>query len=109
MIAPTDGPKPIPDSAWIKIADIAVDDFAQWSPDGKTLYFTSRKDGYACLWAERIDAGSHQPVGEAFAVQHFHGRVSFGYGGWALANGRFALALRETTGNIWMMSRPAAR
>jgi hypothetical protein len=46
-------------------------------------------------------------VGEAFAVQHFHGRAAYQHGRWAAA-GRIAVVLNERTGNIWMMSRSAA-
>ena len=108
-IAPVDGPKPVPESAWITIAEARPDDWANWSPDGETLYFTSPRDGYNCLWGQRIEAGSHRPVGEVFAVQHLHGRVSFGHVGWSAAGGRIGLALFEATGNIWMMSRSGAR
>jgi Tol biopolymer transport system component len=108
-VAPLDGPRPIPESAWIKIAEAGLDDWADWSPDGKTLYYTSGRDGYSCLWGQQIDAVSRRPVGEPFAVQHFHGRLSFGHGGWSMAGGRIGLALVEVTGNIWIMSRSGAR
>ena len=109
MIAPIDGPKPVPESAWIKIAEVSIVDWANWSPDGKTLYFTSARDGHTCLWAQRIDAIYHRPVGESFAMQHFHGRAAYQQGGWSAAGGRIAVVLNEETGNIWMMSRPGAR
>jgi Tol biopolymer transport system component len=105
MIAPIDGPKPVPERLWIKIAEGAGEDWANWSPDGKTLYFTSARDGHFCLWGQRIEASSHRPVGEPFAVQHFHGRVSYQQTGWSAAAGRIAIVLVEDTGNIWMMSR----
>ena len=108
-IAPVAGPKPIPESAWITIAETGADDYAIWSPDGKTLYFTTPRDGHSCLWGQRIEAISHQPAGEVFAVQHLHGRLSFGHGGWSLAGDRIGLALVEVFGNIWMMSRADAR
>jgi Tol biopolymer transport system component/DNA-binding winged helix-turn-helix (wHTH) protein len=111
VIAPVDGPKPIPESSWITIAKEGegAEDWAGWSPDGKTLYFTSGTDGHTCLWGQRIDATAHQPVGGAFAVQHLHGRLSYQQGGWSAAGGRIAMVLREDTGNIWMMSRAGAR
>jgi len=109
MIAPADGPKPIPESAWIQIADVRDEDWANWSPDGQTLYFTSARDGHTCLWAQRLDASSHRPVGEAFAVQHLHGRASYQLNGWSAASGRIMVVLNERTANIWMMSRSRAR
>ena len=109
MIAPLDGPKPVPESAWIQIAEERDEDWANWSPDGKTLYFTSARDGHYCLWAQRLDPRSHRPTDEAFAVKHFHGRASYMQNGWSAAAGRIAVVLNERTGNIWMMSRSGAR
>ncbi len=109
MIAPVDGPKPVPESAWIKIAEEGAEDWANWSPDGKMLYFTSARDGHTCLWGQRIAADSHRPEGEAFAVQHLHGRASYQQGGWSAASGRIAMVLDEGTGSIWMMSRSGGR
>jgi Tol biopolymer transport system component/predicted Ser/Thr protein kinase len=110
VIAPVDGPKPVPESAWVTIAEAGSDDYAIWSPDGKTLYFTSPRDGYSCLWGQRIEATSRRPVGNPFAVQHLHGRLSYRHTtGWSAAGGRIALALAEASGNIWTMSRPGAR
>jgi Tol biopolymer transport system component/predicted Ser/Thr protein kinase len=108
-IAPLDGEKPVPESAWIRIAEAGAADWANWSPDGKTLYFTSPRDGHTCLWGQRLEAASHRPVGAVFAVQHFHGNASIQQGGWAAAGGRIVMVLREHTGNIWMMSRSGAR
>jgi Tol biopolymer transport system component/DNA-binding winged helix-turn-helix (wHTH) protein len=104
MIAPIDGPKPVPERAWIKIADEGAEDWANWSPDGTILYFTSARDGHYCLWAQRIDANTRRPEGEAFAVQHLHGRAAYVQHGWSAAGGRVAMVLNEETGNIWMMS-----
>jgi Tol biopolymer transport system component len=108
-IAPVDGSKPGPESAWITITQAGAQDWANWSPDGKTLYFTSSRDGHSCLWGQRLEAGSHRPLGEAFAVQRFHGRVSYQQEGWSAAGGRIALVLHEDIGNIWMISRASAR
>lgn len=109
VIAPFDGPKPIVESAWIKIADEGAEDWVNWSPDGRTLYFTSNRDGHYCLWAQRLDPASHRPAGAAFAVQHFHGRQSYRQGGWSAAGGRIAVVLYEGTSNVWSMSRAHTR
>jgi Tol biopolymer transport system component/DNA-binding winged helix-turn-helix (wHTH) protein len=108
-IAPLDGPKPVPESAWIYIAEAGPNDSSNWSPDGKTLYFISPRDGHRCLWGQRIDPISHHPQGEPFAVQHFHGRLAYRQGEWSAAGGRIVMVLNEDTGNVWMMSREGAR
>ena len=105
-IAPVDRKKPVPESAWIRISEERPEDWINWSPDGKMLYFTSQRDGHRCLWAQRLDAGSHRPVGAPFAVEHLHGHQFYRVGGWPAAGGRIAMVLNESTGNIWMMSRP---
>jgi hypothetical protein len=78
-------------------------------PDGRTLYFTSARDGHYCFWGQRLDAVFHRPEGEAFAVEHLHGRASYAQKGWSAAGGRLAMVLNEGTGSIWMMSRSQAR
>lgn len=108
LIAPLYGPKPIPESAWIPIAEEGPEDWANWSPDAKTLYFTSARDGHSCIWAQRIDPISHRPVGPAFGAQHLHGRATYQQEGWSAAGGRIAMVLAENTGNIWMMSRSSS-
>jgi Tol biopolymer transport system component/DNA-binding winged helix-turn-helix (wHTH) protein len=109
VIAPVDGFRPVPEGSWITIAEVEPDDYANWSPDGTTLYFTSSRDGFNCVWGRRLETGSLQPVGESFVVQHFHGRLYFDHGGWSAAAGRIAIPLAEKTGNLWMMTRSEAR
>jgi Tol biopolymer transport system component len=108
-IAATNGPRPVPESAWIRIAEGTAEDWANWSTDGRTLYFTSPRDGHYCLWAQRIDTLTHRPKGEPYAVQHFHGRMSYQQGGWSAAGGRIAIVLVEDKGNVWMMSPAGER
>jgi len=108
-IAPIKGTELIPEADWIRIAEAGLEDWANWSPDGNTLYFTSSRDGHTCLWGQRLDPETHKPAGDAFAVQHLHARLSYQQGGWSAAGGRIAMVLREDTGNIWMMSAQGAR
>jgi hypothetical protein len=104
VIAPLAGQTPVPESAWIRIAEVDSDDWADWSPDGLTLHFTSSRDGHNCLWAQRLNPVDHRPAGEAFVVLHLHGRLRYQRRvGWSAAAGRIAMVLFEETGNIWMM------
>jgi hypothetical protein len=47
-------------------------DKQRWSPNGNLLYFVSERDGFRCIWAQRLDPGSKRPVGALFAVYHSH-------------------------------------
>jgi hypothetical protein len=62
MIAPIGGPKPVPENEWSKIAEGGAEDRAYWSPDGKTLYFSSTRDGHHCLWGQK-DRRAVAPAG----------------------------------------------
>jgi hypothetical protein len=103
-VAPFQGEARIPESALIPIGEGLM---VYWSPDGTLVYGHSQlRDGYLCLWAQRVDPASKRPVGEPFAIYHSHNaRLS-------LANqsdlnifvGRDKLlfSMGERTGNIWM-------
>jgi Tol biopolymer transport system component len=108
-VAPFSPFRPPPRSEWIRIAHSArAHPNPRWSPDGNMLYFSSEQDGYACIWAERLDPATKHPRGEPFAVQHFHStslkmvEPSF----WdpiALAADRIVLSLQSRSGEIWML------
>ena len=58
---------------WISVTDGgSVDDKPQWSPDGNTIFFTSTRDGFLCVWAQRLEPKTKRTVGQPFPVQHFH-------------------------------------
>ena len=62
---------PIPD--WIAVTDGGFsDDKPQFSPDGNTVYFTSDRDGYLCIWTQRLDPRTKHPMGSPTAYEHFH-------------------------------------
>jgi DNA-binding winged helix-turn-helix (wHTH) protein/Tol biopolymer transport system component len=61
------------EAEWIAVTDGRYsDDKAQFSADGNTLYFTSTRDGYLCIWAQRLDQLTKHPLGPPFAYEHFH-------------------------------------
>src|SRR5262245_15193145 len=62
-----------PSEQWIPVGhQEGWDDKPRWSPDGNTIYFISHRDGFRCLWAQRLDAVSRRPITSPFPVQHFH-------------------------------------
>jgi Tol biopolymer transport system component/DNA-binding winged helix-turn-helix (wHTH) protein len=58
---------------WIAVTDGRYsDDKPQFSPDGNTVYFTSTRDGYLCIWAQRLDPATKHPIGRPVGFEHFH-------------------------------------
>jgi Tol biopolymer transport system component len=110
-VAPVDAQDPTPETAWIPISEESGEDWADWSPDGQTLYFTSARDGHVCFWGQRLDLKQRRLAGPAFPLVHFHERIAYqqSNGGWSAAGGKIAFVLREDKGNIWIMSQSAKR
>jgi eukaryotic-like serine/threonine-protein kinase len=102
-MAPFRGEAAIDESAWIDIMD---GEPAPWSPDGKLVYTLSGRDGYLCIWAQRLDAATKKPVGAPFAVFHSHNaRISLSNQtevSVALGQDTMLFNMGERTGNIWM-------
>jgi Tol biopolymer transport system component len=109
-VAPFSPSRPPAQSEWVEILrSPEVNPGAGWSPDGNLLYFSSERDGYACLWALRLDPATKQPRGKLFAVQHFHTpsqRMTAPSRRYpvAVARDKIAVSLEERSGGIWMLS-----
>lgn len=111
FIAPFLGGREIPESEWVALTDgSAADTLPRLSPDGNLLYFLSDRDGYRCIWMQRLDPATKHPVGEAINLYHFHepwltssNRFAPTWTGLALARDRIVVALDEIRGNIWTM------
>jgi Tol biopolymer transport system component len=108
-VAPFRGASPMPETDWIPITGgKALDREPRWSPDGNSLYFLSTRDGYNCIWSQRLDSGKHS-IGEPSAVLHLHAARSNLNGndtgpiGLSIAAGRLVFAMPEAMGNIWML------
>ena len=41
-------------------------------PDGNLLYFFSERDGFPCIWAQRVEPLTKHPLGDMFPVYHLH-------------------------------------
>jgi len=98
----------VPRSEWIPVTDGQGGDKPRFSYDGKLIFFTSDRDGFRCIWAQRLGPDKH-PAGDPFAVYHFHQRRrSLGN----LSDTEFLVAVgpkmiafnqAETTGKIWLL------
>lgn len=98
------------ENTWIAVTDGKhMDREVQWSPDGGLLYFLSERDGFRCIWAVRLNRRTKHPMGEPFAVYHFHHSQesltslgSPGKVGLSVTRDGLVFSLAETTGNIWL-------
>jgi Tol biopolymer transport system component/predicted Ser/Thr protein kinase len=102
-----------PEAGWIPVTDAEnFYDKPVWSPDGSLLYFTSDRDGFRCIWAQRLDPLTKRPVGSALDVYHSHSarqsilNADILKQELAVAPGRLVFQLGEITGNIWMLNLP---
>jgi DNA-binding winged helix-turn-helix (wHTH) protein/Tol biopolymer transport system component len=110
MIAPVRHGSAAGEAEWIAVTDGRYgDDKPQFSADGNTLYFTSTRDGYLCIWAQRLDPATKHPLGAPFAFEHFHN--SAGRSGkfhqitsdLSVARDKIMINLPQmNTGDIWM-------
>jgi len=110
-ITPAENLIPAGSNRWIQLTSGEYhDDKQQFSPDGNTIYFTSNRDGFTCLWALRLDPKTKHPQGAPFAVQHFHGSQRM-YSGISESNhmevnvaaDKIVTNLDEFHSDIWMM------
>jgi hypothetical protein len=105
-----DGALPVPAAQWIAVTDgNSVDRDPVWAPGGGLLYFLSDRDGFRCIWARKLDLATKKPLGDAFAVEHFHSarrslnRVRSAFDiGLSVAGKQMVFAFGELTGNIWL-------
>jgi eukaryotic-like serine/threonine-protein kinase len=109
MIAPVRHGAAASEAEWIAVTDGRnYDDKPQFSPDGNTVYFTSTRDGYLCIWAQRLDPTTKHPMSAPFAYEHFHnsaGRSSERHSistDLSVARDKILINLREDHFETWM-------
>jgi eukaryotic-like serine/threonine-protein kinase len=110
MIAPVRHGSAAGKAEWIAVTDGRYeDDKPQFSADGNTLYFTSTRDGYLCIWAQRLNPLTKHPQGPPFAFEHFHnsagraGASSQTNSDLSVARDKIIINLPQVkSGDIWM-------
>ena len=112
LVAPVRGNAAIEEKQWIAVTDGRFnDDKPQFSPDGNTVYFTSTRDGYLCIWAQKLDPVTKRPVGDSVAFEHFHNLAqrdaapvdNFLRGSdLSVAQDKMVINLSEVHSDIWM-------
>ena len=97
-----------PVASWIPITDgTNWDDKPSFSFDDKLVFFISDRDGFRCIWAQRLTKDMH-PSGSPFAVWHFHSRrrslanLPIGRMSLAVGPGMLVFNQGEYTGNLWL-------
>jgi Tol biopolymer transport system component len=102
---------PVRGGPWSAITDgRSFDDKPRWSPDGRTIYFISSRDGWLNVWGRRFDPDTGRAVGDSFQVTSFAGqertlasemsRLEFG-----VTEDRLFLPLTDTLANIWVLDQ----
>jgi Tol biopolymer transport system component len=113
FVAPYRAGSPVPRDAWIPITDGSqLDRSAVWNERSDTLYFLSERCGFRCIWSQRVDARTRQPIGAAVAVRHFHSARrglsaigDVGAIGLSCTGGFLYFTVAEQSGDVWL-ARP---
>ena len=108
FIAPFHGAA-IKESEWIPIT-LGGGSLTAWSPDGRTLYYHSQRDGFHCIWAQQLDRAG-RPVGDPYAIRHLHA-VSLGMYmikpsdfHMSATPDRLIFNLTQETANLWITAK----
>jgi eukaryotic-like serine/threonine-protein kinase len=98
----------VPDQDWLLVTEEAsYQQSPRWAANGNLLYFLSERDGYSCIWSQRLDPATKQPVGEAVAIYHEHRSRLWtnrprGWESISVSRDKLIFGLAEMTANIWM-------
>jgi Tol biopolymer transport system component len=97
---------------WTRIAaDHTWPDKPRWAPDGRTLYFLSRRPApYFNLWAIRFDPERGTPIEEAFALTQFNSQnfvisPEMTHSDMDVSSGHVLLTIKTVTGSVWVLDQ----
>jgi Tol biopolymer transport system component/DNA-binding winged helix-turn-helix (wHTH) protein len=94
---------------WIPVTDGSHwDDKPHWSPDGKTIYFLTERDGFFNVWGIRFDPDKGAVSGQPFQVTSFSTAAqmiakTIPTVGLSIAKDRLAVTVAQASGNIWIL------
>lgn len=82
------------------------DDKPRWSPDGRSIFFVSNRDGYLNVLGVPV---SGQRIGDVFEVTHFkdpgrHIPNLIPMIGFSVAANRLMVTISRRSGNLWIVS-----
>jgi Tol biopolymer transport system component len=90
---------------WIAVTDgSGLDAFPKWSPDGGALSFLSQRDGFLCLWTQRLDPVTKRPREAPSDVLHFHrpGNSINAHFGGSVRRDMLFFSMADVSGNLWL-------
>ena len=105
-VTSADGP---PSRPWTRLmSDNTWVDKPQWAPDGKRLYFASKRGSFLNVWSVQFDPEQGVTAGNPTQVTHFESpgfmispRVDFI--NVSVSAARIVTTIRTAAGNIWML------
>lgn len=96
-------------SDWIWVTEEPFNLTFAWAPDGTDLYYFHSRDGFRCLWSQRVeDLQRGRRAGPPRSIRHFHSFQNYPLNGSALsvAGNRVAVVLAQHRSNLWRASVP---